>query len=146
MPPTPPAVRAAAKSAAASNVAITRATARSPLSRAASTSSSSPLTPGQIAQQKQKTKRIIYTLGFAAVIITGTIYGAGLKTQQEWKATKQKLQEATVDDKVAMLEVQKHDLLRQKGEIEAKLGELRARMRANAAKVEAGGDESSGPR
>lgn len=60
--------------------------------------------------------------------------------------TKQKLQEATVDDKVAMLEVQKHDLLRQKGEIEAKLGDLRARMRANAAKAEASGDESSGSR
>ncbi|KAL2147411.1 hypothetical protein VTI28DRAFT_9875 [Corynascus sepedonium] len=145
MPPPPPAVRGAAKSAAASNVAITRAAARSPLTRAASTSSS-PLTPAQIAQQKQQTKRIIYTLGFAAVTITGTIYGAGLKTQQEWKATKQKLQEATVDDKVAMLEVQKHDLLRQKGEIEAKLGDLRARMRANAAKAEASGDESSGSR
>jgi hypothetical protein len=45
---------------------------------------------------------------------------------------KQKVQEATVDDKVAMLERQKQDLMRQKREIDAKLGELRARMRAGA--------------
>jgi len=37
-----------------------------------------------------------------------------------------------VDEKVAMLERQKLDMLRQKTEIERKLGELRARMKENA--------------
>ena len=31
-------------------------------------------------------KRIIWTVAFAAVTIVGAIYGAGLKTQQEYKA------------------------------------------------------------
>lgn len=60
------------------------------------------------------------------------MYGAGLKTQQEWKAEKKKVQEASVDDKVAMLEQQKRDVMRQKTEIERKLGELRARMKEKA--------------
>ncbi|KAL2168068.1 hypothetical protein VTG60DRAFT_496 [Thermothelomyces hinnuleus] len=130
MPQLPPTARAAARSAAATAVATRPTVARGP-SRAAF-SSSSPRLPADIVEQKLKVKRIIYTIGFAAVIITGTIYGAGLKTQQEWKASKQKLQEATVDEKVAMLEAQKLDLLRQKEEIEGKLAELRARMRSGA--------------
>ena len=37
-----------------------------------------------------------------------------------------------MDEKVAMLERQKLDMLRQKTEIESKLGQLRARMKENA--------------
>jgi hypothetical protein len=44
-----------------------------------------PLTEAEIAAQKLKYRRIIWTVAFAAVIITGSIYGAGLKTQREWK-------------------------------------------------------------
>jgi predicted transcriptional regulator len=46
-----------------------------------------------------------------------------------------------VDEKVAMLERQKLDMLRQKTEIERKLGELRARMKANA--EDAAGEEQA---
>ncbi|KAL2161131.1 hypothetical protein VTH06DRAFT_8350 [Thermothelomyces fergusii] len=134
LPQLPPTARSATRSAAA---AITRATVGRAPSRAAF-SSTSPRLPADIAEQKLKVKRIIYTVGFAAVTITGTIYGAGLKTQQEWKASKRKLQEATVDEKVAMLEAQKLDLLRQKEEIERKLADLRARMA-----LRAGGGEGS---
>ncbi|KAK4117646.1 hypothetical protein N656DRAFT_841276 [Canariomyces notabilis] len=86
-----------------------------------------------------KWKRILWTVCFAAVTITGTIYGAGLKTQQQWKAEKQRIQEASIDEKVSILEQRKADLLRQKGEIEAKLAMLRARMEATAAAAAAAG-------
>jgi len=33
-----------------------------------------------------KWKAVVVSGGFAAVIFTGSIYGAGLKTKQEWKA------------------------------------------------------------
>ncbi|EAQ90006.1 predicted protein [Chaetomium globosum CBS 148.51] len=85
------------------------------------------------AEATQKIRRIILTVSFAAVIFTGTIYGAGLKTQQEWKAEKKKVQEASVDEKVAMLERQKLDMLRQKTEIESKV--------ANPAKGGRGGGQ-----
>ncbi|KAH6855299.1 hypothetical protein B0I37DRAFT_411302 [Chaetomium sp. MPI-CAGE-AT-0009] len=109
----------------------------------ASSSSSSPTTTAAAqtkAETTAKVRRIILTLAFAAVTFTGTIYGAGLKTQQEWNAEKKKMQEASVDDKVAILERQKLDMLRQKVEIEDKLAELRARMKENA-EAEAGAGE-----
>lgn len=71
-------------------------------------------------------------VGFVAVIVSGTIYGAGLKTEQEWKATKQKIAEATVDERLAMLAQRRADLTRQQREVEDKLANLRARMRASA--------------
>ncbi|KAK4200156.1 hypothetical protein QBC40DRAFT_265333 [Triangularia verruculosa] len=73
-------------------------------------------------------KRLIWTGAFAATTFTGAIYGAGLKTQQEWKQEKQKIQELTTDEKVAMLENSKGELWKQKVSLEQKLREVRARM------------------
>ncbi|KAK0723699.1 hypothetical protein B0T21DRAFT_414077 [Apiosordaria backusii] len=75
-----------------------------------------------------KWKRLIWTGAFAATTFTGAIYGAGLKTQQEWKEEKQKVQELTTEEKVAMLENSKGELWKQKVSLEQKLGEVRARM------------------
>ena len=77
MIPTPPAARAAAKTAAS---AATRAAARG---RGANRASPPPLPPSAAAQ-KFKVKRMIWAGAFAAVIFMGTIYGAGLKMQQEF--------------------------------------------------------------
>ncbi|KXX77200.1 hypothetical protein MMYC01_206388 [Madurella mycetomatis] len=153
--------RAAASKAAAS-FSFTRATTRRvatstkasarPTPKASSTtpssssssSSSSSKPASQSAPSKRgpppKWKRMIWTAAFAAVTFTGTIYGAGLKTQREWKAEKQKIQEATADDKVAMLEQRRADLMRQKGEIEGKLAMVRARMEVAAAAAADGED------
>ncbi|KAK4239105.1 hypothetical protein C8A03DRAFT_32848 [Achaetomium macrosporum] len=79
-----------------------------------------------------KWKYMILSVSFAAVVITGTVYGAGLKAQQEYKAEKKKVQEATLEEKVALLEQHKADLLRQKAKIEDKLAEVRARIKASA--------------
>ncbi|KAK4172625.1 hypothetical protein QBC36DRAFT_71151 [Triangularia setosa] len=73
-------------------------------------------------------KRLIWTGAFAATAFTGSIYGAGLKTQKEWKEEKQKVQELTTDEKVAMLESSKGELWKQKVSLEQKLGEVRRRM------------------
>lgn len=58
------------------------------------------------------------------------------------------MQEASVDEKVTMLERQKLDMLRQKTEIESKLRELRARIKQNAeaeAEATAGGGQGANP-
>ncbi|KAL2269390.1 hypothetical protein VTJ83DRAFT_1574 [Remersonia thermophila] len=86
-----------------------------------------PLSQDEIAATKLKYRRIIWTVAFAAVIITGTIYGAGLKTQREWKTEKKKVEQLSADQRIAMLEQHRADLVRQKREIEAKLAEVRAR-------------------
>ncbi|KAG7291524.1 hypothetical protein NEMBOFW57_001543 [Staphylotrichum longicolle] len=137
MPPLPPqAARAAAKAAAggATRLAARRAGPRIP-------PPPPPLSPAEAAAaaaQKKKVKRMIMTGAVAAVVIVGTIYGAGLKTRQEWKAEKKKVQEATVDERVAILELHREDLVRQKGEVEAKLAEIRARIKASAEAEEGG--------
>ncbi|KAK3331114.1 hypothetical protein B0H66DRAFT_598613 [Apodospora peruviana] len=74
-----------------------------------------------------KGKAIIWTIGFAAVTVSGAIYGATLKTQQEWKAEKEKFQTATVDERVSVLEQRRAQLLKQKHDLEIKIADLRAR-------------------
>ncbi|KAL2136808.1 hypothetical protein VTI74DRAFT_1022 [Chaetomium olivicolor] len=123
----PPSARAAAKSAAAA----ARVAAPKTALRASRPSPSSGAPTGDDGG-RPKWKLMFYTGLFAAVIFTGTIYGAGLKTRQEWKAEKQKIQEASVDEKVAILEQRRADLVRHKDEIEGKLVELRARIKARA--------------
>ncbi len=44
---------------------------------------------------------MIWAGSFAAVIFMGTIYGAGLKTQQEWKAVSLSLRWYTTQTKYA---------------------------------------------
>ncbi|KAK4153716.1 hypothetical protein C8A00DRAFT_43412 [Chaetomidium leptoderma] len=133
MPQPPPAARAAAKTAAAAAAATATATRATAARRAGGPRPRPTLPAAEIAATKQKSRRIIWTVAFAAVTFTGTIYGAGLKTQQEWSAEKQKVEEATVDEKVALLEQHKLGLMRQKNEIEGKLEDLRERMKAAAA-------------
>ncbi|EGS22690.1 uncharacterized protein CTHT_0011630 [Thermochaetoides thermophila DSM 1495] len=108
MPPVPPAARSAAR--AALNVASKSAT-----------SSAAPKTGRE--GQTPKWKLWLYTGVFTAVTVTGTIYGAGLKTQQEWKAEKKRVLEASVEEKIAILEDRKAELVRQKNDLEAKLEE-----------------------
>lgn len=90
-------------------------------------------------------KRMIWTGAFAAVTIVGAIYGAGLKTQQEYKEEKKKIIEASPEDRIRALEDRRAVLVRERAPLERKLGEVRARIRAqemkDAAASTAGGDE-----
>ncbi|KAK4222351.1 hypothetical protein QBC38DRAFT_490126 [Podospora fimiseda] len=92
--------------------------------------------PPAVSNPKFKFKALLYTAIFAACTITGTFYGAGLKTQQEWKTEKQKVQQATIDERIYMLESRKSELLKQKNELESKIGEIRKRIDAAAASTQ----------
>ncbi|KAI0542705.1 hypothetical protein GGR58DRAFT_167759 [Xylaria digitata] len=73
-------------------------------------------------------KRMIWTGAFAAVTIVGSIYGAGLKTQQEYSAEKKKILETPIEDRIRELEARRAQLVTQKRPLERKLGELRLRV------------------
>ncbi|OTA95423.1 hypothetical protein M434DRAFT_64359, partial [Hypoxylon sp. CO27-5] len=75
-------------------------------------------------------KRIIWTGAFAAVTIVGAIYGAGLKTQQEYKEEKKRIIEASPEDRIRALEDRRAVLVRERAPLERKLGEVRARIKA----------------
>ncbi|KAK4188961.1 hypothetical protein QBC35DRAFT_548009 [Podospora australis] len=83
--------------------------------------------PGTPRTPPPKWKAMLWTGVFAAVTITGTIYGAGLKTQQEWQSEKKKRQEATLEEQTNLLNTQLKKLQKEKAEIEDKLAYVRER-------------------
>jgi predicted Co/Zn/Cd cation transporter (cation efflux family) len=66
----------------------------------------------------------------AAITITGTIYGAGLKGQQEVKQQNRQILQATPEERIAQLEVARAELVVKKNEMERKMGQIAARRRA----------------
>ncbi|KAI1339257.1 hypothetical protein F5Y15DRAFT_83347 [Xylariaceae sp. FL0016] len=78
--------------------------------------------------RKITTKRVIFTAAFAAVTVVGAIYGAGLKTQQEYKAEKKEIMAITPEDRIRGLEERRAALMRQKEPLERKLETLRERI------------------
>ncbi|RYC61845.1 hypothetical protein CHU98_g4340, partial [Xylaria longipes] len=73
-------------------------------------------------------KRMIWTGAFAAVTAVGTIYGAGLKTRQEYQAEKKQVLEAPVEERISVLEARRARLVSQRRPLENKLEELRLRV------------------
>ncbi|EJT79844.1 hypothetical protein GGTG_04927 [Gaeumannomyces tritici R3-111a-1] len=88
------------------------------------------------AAQRTKVKRLIWAGSFAAITIVGTIYGAGLKSQQEYKSEVKNYVHAGVEEQIAILERRKQALMSQKAPLEEKLEALRERMAENKAKDE----------
>ncbi|KAF7672012.1 hypothetical protein GT037_009911 [Alternaria burnsii] len=78
----------------------------------------------------QTVRRWIMTGAVAAVTITGTIYGAGLKGQQEVKQQKRQILQATPEERIAQLQVARAELVVKKNEMERKMGQIAARRRA----------------
>ncbi|KAI1092843.1 hypothetical protein F5B19DRAFT_492065 [Rostrohypoxylon terebratum] len=76
----------------------------------------------------------VLTGAFAAVAFVGAIYGAGLKTQQEYETEKRKIVEASTEDRIRDLERRRTTLLAQRRPIERKLDDVRARIRAQELK------------
>ncbi|ETS84778.1 hypothetical protein PFICI_02803 [Pestalotiopsis fici W106-1] len=94
-------------------------------------------TPVVAPKAVPSTKRIVWTVAFAAVTIVGAIYGAGLKTQQEYKAEKQQIIESTTEDRISDLENRRALLMNSRMPLERKLTALQARMKAKEAEEQA---------
>lgn len=73
-------------------------------------------------------KRLIWTGAFAAVTIVGSIYGVGLKTQQEYHSEKQQILESPVEERILSLEGRRAQLVNLKRPLEKKREELRLRL------------------
>ncbi|KAK0633734.1 hypothetical protein B0T14DRAFT_391810, partial [Immersiella caudata] len=86
--------------------------------------------PTSVVASWPRWKRYTVTGLFAAVIISGALWGASLKMRQESRAETRKVLEASVDEKVAILEQRREYLLKQRGEIQSKIDGLHARMKA----------------
>ncbi|KAI1766091.1 hypothetical protein GGR53DRAFT_487375 [Hypoxylon sp. FL1150] len=82
-------------------------------------------------------RRLIYTGAFAAVTAVGAIYGAGLKTQADRKQEVRRIVEAPPEERVLDLEARRAALLTQRRPLDAKLEEVRRRIRAREEEEEA---------
>jgi len=88
--------------------------------------------------QQQKIRRFVMTGAVFAITATGAWYGAGLKTQQEFKKEKKILLEASPEERIAQLESAKARLMSKKLEMERKIAEVSARRIAREQKKSEG--------
>ncbi|KAL4989416.1 hypothetical protein BDW68DRAFT_156735 [Aspergillus falconensis] len=81
-----------------------------------------------ILNSPQKVKKLILTGAVTAVTIAGTLYGAGLKTQQEVSQHTQKTREITLDERIASLQSTRQVLMGKKELVEKQMRDLDARI------------------
>ncbi|KAF2873272.1 hypothetical protein BDV95DRAFT_490267 [Massariosphaeria phaeospora] len=77
----------------------------------------------------QTVRRWILTGAVTAITMTGTIYGAGLKSRQESHQEHKQILEATPEQRIAQLEAVRTELVRSKTEIERKMAQQTAHRR-----------------
>ncbi|KAF2658446.1 hypothetical protein K491DRAFT_593143 [Lophiostoma macrostomum CBS 122681] len=76
---------------------------------------------------QQTVRRWILTGSITAIAATGAIYGAGLRSRQQYEEKRKKAVEATPEDMIAQLEVVRSELVGKKLEMERKLAQITAR-------------------
>ncbi|KAM0280135.1 hypothetical protein ACHAQH_004207 [Verticillium albo-atrum] len=83
----------------------------------------------------RKVRAGVISICFAAVVFTGAIYGAGLKTQQEWTEKRGQFRESPLSDQISVLESQRRSLAEQRDALTRKLAAFEARVRERDAKA-----------
>ncbi|KAF9884457.1 hypothetical protein FE257_001718 [Aspergillus nanangensis] len=75
-----------------------------------------------------KAKRFVLAASVTAITIAGTLYGAGVKTDQEVTQTTQKSHEATIDERIGVLRNTRQNLASKKELVERQIHDLDARI------------------
>ncbi|KAJ5194465.1 hypothetical protein N7491_001803 [Penicillium cf. griseofulvum] len=88
-------------------------------------------------------KRLILTTAVVSITITGTLYGAGLKTQKEIAETAKQRQESTFDEQTKALQNMRSNLVARRGIIENQIRDLDARVLKQQKGI--GGDDQDQP-
>ncbi|BCR89663.1 uncharacterized protein ACHE_50861S [Aspergillus chevalieri] len=76
----------------------------------------------------KNTKRMVLAGAVTAITIAGTLYGAGLKTNQEVAQTVQKTREITLDERIADLRQTRQNLMSKKELVEKQIRDLDMRI------------------
>jgi len=79
--------------------------------------------------QVQAVRRWIMTGSVAAITAAGTIYGAGLKTDQDVKKERKRYQEAPPEEVIAQLQIARDNLVLKKNEMERKIAGFHEKKR-----------------
>ncbi|RDL41033.1 Uncharacterized protein BP5553_01012 [Venustampulla echinocandica] len=81
-----------------------------------------------MSAQQQKIRRMVVTGAVASVTAMGVWYGAGLKMRNEAKQVAQKRRETPPEEKIAILEEQRGELVAKRMALERKLNQLDMRL------------------
>ncbi|KAJ5484800.1 hypothetical protein N7539_004788 [Penicillium diatomitis] len=76
----------------------------------------------------QNVRRLVLTVAVTSITIASSLYGAGLKTNEEIAETTRKRQEATFEEQLAALQNMRSSLTSRKGLLEKQIRELDAKM------------------
>ncbi|KAF9698175.1 hypothetical protein EKO04_003687 [Ascochyta lentis] len=79
--------------------------------------------------QAQAVRRWILTGAVAAITVTGTIYGAGLKSDREVKAERKRYQQASPEEIISQLQIARDNLVIKKKEMERKIAGFHEKQR-----------------
>ncbi|KKY38921.1 hypothetical protein UCDDA912_g01056 [Diaporthe ampelina] len=86
---------------------------------------------------RQTLRRVVLTGAVALITAVGAVTGASLKTDKDVVTQKQKAQEVSIADRIAIIDARRAELLRAKAGLDRKLERLQARMNGDAAAKEA---------
>ncbi|KAJ6095328.1 hypothetical protein N7486_006074 [Penicillium sp. IBT 16267x] len=76
----------------------------------------------------QNVRRAVLAAAVTSVTIAGTLYGAGLKTNEEIAENTKKRREATFDEQMAALQGMRSNLTARRGMIETQIRDLDTRI------------------
>ncbi|KAJ5732436.1 hypothetical protein N7493_003917 [Penicillium malachiteum] len=76
----------------------------------------------------QNVRRLVLTAAVTSITIAGSLYGAGIKTQEEISENTKKRQEATFDEQMAALQGMRSNLMARKGILQTQIQELDTRI------------------
>ncbi|RHZ49549.1 uncharacterized protein CDV56_106405 [Aspergillus thermomutatus] len=82
----------------------------------------------------QNVPKLVLAAAVTSITIAGTLYGAGVKTEQEVAQTAQKSQEATIDERIASLRAMRQSLMSKKELVERQIDDLEKRIQERAQK------------
>ncbi|KAJ5203735.1 uncharacterized protein N7498_004614 [Penicillium cinerascens] len=87
----------------------------------------------------QNFRRLVLTAAVTSITIAGSLYGAGLKTNEEIAENTRKRQEATFDEQMAALQGMRSNLTARRGMIETQIRDLEAKMEEKKQRSTEGG-------
>ncbi|GAD98852.1 conserved hypothetical protein [Paecilomyces variotii No. 5] len=76
----------------------------------------------------QKFKRLVLTAAVTSITIAGSLYGAGLKAEQEAKQAEKQRNETPIDDRIESLRTLRNELVTKRNVVEKQMQDLESRI------------------
>ncbi|KAJ6014391.1 hypothetical protein N7540_008982 [Penicillium herquei] len=89
----------------------------------------------------QNVRRLVLTAAVTSITIAGSLYGAGIKTQEEISENTKKRQEATFDEQMGALQGMRSNLMARKGILQTQIQELDTRIQERKERSAASSDK-----